>query len=104
MEFRAKIPLFMDVPSFRFLGEDGMDIQMHGNFDTTKKQHITNFLIHLTLIQLMFHTHPTVGGGGRHDGPMRGKLSISNPFMDQFSKFLCLVKACENRHSFLLHE
>ena len=28
---------------------------------------------------------------------------ISQPFMVRFSKFLCLVKACENRHWFLFH-
>ena len=29
---------------------------------------------------------------------------LSQPFMVQFSKFLCLVKACENRHWFLFHK
>ena len=28
---------------------------------------------------------------------------LSQPFMVRFSKFLCLVKACENRHWFLFH-
>ena len=38
----------------------------------------------------------TVGGG--HQGPRMTKRLISQPFMGRFSKFLCLVKACENRH------
>ena len=28
---------------------------------------------------------------------------LSQPFVVRFSKFLCLVKACENRHWFLFH-
>ena len=29
---------------------------------------------------------------------------LSQPFMGRFSKFFCLVKACENRHWFLFHK
>ena len=38
-------------------------------------------------------------GGGSWSPPC-----LSQPFMDRFSKFLCLVKAFENRHWFLLHK
>ena len=58
---------------------------------------------HLTLIQSTFWRQPTVGGRG-HDGPMRGKWPISQPFVVQFSKFFFVVKACENRHLFLFHK
>ena len=36
--------------------------------------------------------------GGGHDGPMRGKWPISQPFVVRFSKFFCLVEAFENPH------
>ena len=37
-------------------------------------------------------------GGGLLEPPY-----LSQPFMVRFSKFFCLVKACENRHWFLFH-
>ena len=37
-------------------------------------------------------------GGGSSSPPY-----LSQPFMVRFSKFFCLVKACENRHWFLFH-
>ena len=37
-------------------------------------------------------------GGGLLEPPY-----LSQPFVVRFSKFLCLVKACENRHWFLFH-
>ena len=40
-----------------------------------------------------------MGGGGSSSPPPY----LSQPFMVRFSKFFCLVKACENRHWFLFH-
>ena len=40
-----------------------------------------------------------VWGGGLLEPPY-----LSQPFMGRFSKFFCLVKACENRHWFLFHK
>ena len=40
------------------------------------------------------------GGGGALGAPPY----LSQPFMGWFSKFLCLVKACENPHWFLFHK
>ena len=45
-------------------------------------------------MQSTFWIHPTVRGG--HDGPMRGKWPISQPFVVRFSKIFCLVEAFEN--------
>ena len=56
----------------------------------------------LTLIRSTFRKHPVVGGGPRW--PIGRYWPISQPFMVRFSKFLCLVKACENRHWFLFHK
>ena len=39
------------------------------------------------------------GAGGSWSPPY-----LSQPFIVRFSKFLCLVKACENRHWFLFHK
>ena len=43
-----------------------------------------------------------VGGGPRK--PIGRYWPISQPFMARYSKFLCLVKACENPHWFLFHK
>ena len=40
----------------------------------------------------------------RHGGGLLEPPYLSQPFMVQFWKFFCLVKACENRHWFLLHK
>ena len=42
---------------------------------------------------------PSRCGGGSSSPPY-----LSQPFMGRFSKFFCLVKACENLHWFLFHK
>ena len=52
----------------------------------------------LTLISMTSERPCQVWGGGSSSPPY-----LSQPFMGQFSKFFCLVKACENPHWFLFH-
>ena len=40
----------------------------------------------------------------RGEGRLLEPPYLSQPFMVRFSKFFCLVKACENRHWFLFHK
>ena len=59
---------------------------------------IGNHRFGLTLIGVT-SGRPSRCGGGSSSPPY-----LSQPFMGRFSKFFCLVKACENRHWFLFHK
>ena len=59
-----------------------------------------NLLVHWQGLTLIDMTSERLA---RHGGGLLEPPYLSQPFMVRFSKFFCLVKACENRHWLLFH-